>query len=527
MDFIVQRLSDILFGPSHANYPTQQIATNDIINRYASDTRLELSDHINDVIRQFQQYVAWFKNVNQLDLANRIIRYLLKSFLVYTNKSTTRLLLLLETVSVLDIAYAGFYVYGMFVTQLIYRKKIFKQVSGRVSNEKISAEFPGCHPSVMRILLKPANMNHAMRGFQFLSALVNDVGDWRMVRCVYSWWYNDFVHQRFIPIPNQKIPLQAVRLLFKLSVAERFLPYVSGDTLFVPNLVNPVVYSSRNNLEGHLFWLYHFVPAKKKPTQIIRGSEMIRDLMKDTFGWTNNSKDVVGRIDFQMVVTYVGLVSSMYLMASDINNPDFPKDSLVALCHLYRNFQFGGDHRNQWDALQPLINLVVRLIRQNRSVRKMDLWTLQEQVFFGQNINNNTRKSFYQDLEGTKFETHLDSLVTHFHNVDKTFSNMLSVYVHVINWIILFVMGNTTSESGFLEFSKGGRADHFNNYINLHDPNDQRVRYISHWLVINRVKVSPDAYNKHRNKVISVVFREILNALKKRQRKGLFRLLPY
>ena len=86
MDFIVQRLSDVLFGPSHANYPTQQIATNDIINRYASDTRLELSDHINDIIRQFQQFVAWFKNVNQLDLANRIIRYLLKSFLVYTNK---------------------------------------------------------------------------------------------------------------------------------------------------------------------------------------------------------------------------------------------------------------------------------------------------------------------------------------------------------------------------------------------------------------------------------------------------------
>lgn len=527
MDFIVHSLSDILFGPLNVNYPTRQYEANDIIDRYASNTRSELSQHLDDIVPLFQKYVAWFKNVNRLDLANRIIRYLVKSFLIYVNKSTTRLLLLLETVSVLDIAYALLYVHGMFVTQIIYRKKIFKQVSGRVSDEKISAEFPGCHPSVVRILLNPTNMDHAMRGFQFLSALLNDVGDWRIVRCVYAWWYNDFVHQRFIPIPNKKIPLPAVRLLFKLSVAERFLPYVSGDTLFVPNLVNPVVYSSRNNLEGHLFWLYHFVPAKKKPTQVIRKSEMIRDLMKDTFGWANNSKDIVGRIDFQMVVTYVGLVSSMYLMASaEMNNPEFPKDSLVALCHMYRNFQFGGNPMSQWDALQPLMSWIVRLIRQNRAIRKMDLWTLQEQVFFGQNINNNTRKTFYQDLEGTKFEEHLDSLVTHFHNVDKTFRTMLHVYVHVINWIILFVMGNTTPESGFLEFSKGGRADHFNNYINLHDPNDQRVRYISHWLVINRVKVSPDAHNKHRNKVISVVFREILNALKKRQRKGLFRLLP-
>jgi hypothetical protein len=527
MDILVNELSDFLFGSSNldVHHTTPPNIANNIVNRYASNTRSVLSENMDDDIETFRQYIAWFKNINQMDMANRILRCVFKHFFVYIQKSTPRLLLLLETVSVLDIAYALFYVYGMLWTQLKYRQKIFKQVSGQVSNEKISAEFPGCHPSVVRILLKPTNANHAMRGFQFLSVMFQDIGDWRLLRCVYTWWYNDFVHQRFIPIPAQKIPISAIRLLFKLSVANRFMPYVSGDTLFVPNLVNPVVYSSRNNMEGRWLGLYHFVPTQKKLTQVIRGSEQIRNFMKDTFGWVNN-KDIVGRVDFQMVVTYIGLVSSMYLMAADRKIPHFTEDSVVALCHLYRHFQFGGNPKSQWGSLQPLLHWVIRLIRENQTRRKMDLWTLQEQVFFGQNINNNSRKAFYQNLEGPNFETHLDTLVTHFNKVDPTFRTSIYMYVHVINWVLLFVMGNTTMVSGFLEFSKGGRADHFNNYINLHDPKDTRVRYISHWLVILRVKVSQDTYLKHRNKVVSVVFREVLNAIKKRQRKGLLRFLP-
>lgn len=531
MELLIKSLSDVLFFPLHpfvvnnTHNNNDRILVNDIVNKYASDARADMSEHLDSLIKQFKKYVVIFKNVNQMNVANRVVRYVLSSLLRYMNDPTIRkerLLLLVETIDALDLVYAGFYVYGMFVTQIMYRKKIFKLVSGKTANEKITAEFPGCHPSVIRILLKPENMNHAMRGFQFLASLVHEVGDGRLLRCAYHWWYNDFVHQKFVPISNQKIPLSFVRTLFKLSVAERFLPYVVDDTLYLPNIVNPVVYSSRNNMESSLFGIVHFVPSKMDRTQLVKVSEQVRDFMKDLFGWyanNSNKKNVAGRIDFQMVLTYVHLVSSMYLLVAR-QHPSFSREALVAMCHFFRDFQFGGDPQSQWKSLQPLMKVVTQIVREHQPTRKMDAWTLQEQVFFGQNVNNQTRQEFSQNIE-----KHLDTLAYHFEKTDPLFRHMLSLYVNLINWMILLVLGNNTLESGFLEYKKGARVNFFDNYINLHDPNDIRVRYISQWLVIHRITISPEKYKEHRNKVVKVVFDEAIHALQKRKRRGLLRFL--
>lgn len=534
MEFLIKSLSDVLFSPLHpfvvdtAN-DNNRILVNDIVDKYASEARADMSEHLESLIKQFKKYVVIFKNVNQMNVANRVVRYVLSSLIRYMDGfRKERLLILVETIDALDLLYAGFYVYGMFVTQIMYRKKIFKLISGKTANEKTSAEFPGCHPSVVRILLKPENMNHAMRGFQFFATLVHEVGDGRLLRCAYHWWYNDFVHQRFVPISNQKIPLSFVRTLFKLSVAERFLPYVVDDTLYLPNIVNPVVYSSRNNMESSLFGMIHFVPSTMDRTRLVQVSEQVRDFMKDLFGWyTNNSKkDIAGRIDFQMVLTYVHLVSSMYLLVAR-QHPSFSREALIAMCHFFRDFQFGGDPQSQWKSLQPLMKVVARIIHEYQPTRKMNAWTLQEQVFFGQNVNNQTRQAFHQNIEqGTKqFEKHLDTLTRHFEKTDPLFRPILSVYVNLINWMILLVMGNNTLESGLLEYKKGARVNYFENYINLHDPNDTRVRYIAQWMVINRIQISSEKYKEHRNKVVKVVFDEAIQAIQKRQRRGLLRFL--
>lgn len=522
---LIKQVSDVLFElsykPSVTNIKQYNI-NNDFVNKYASSIRADARTHLDKIVVEFKKIVCIFKNVNQLNVADRIIRYILKSLVVFSASDNTKMLLLVENMSVLDLLYAGFYVYAVFFTQLMYRKKTYKLVSGKNTNEKTTAEFPGCHPGVVRILLNEDNMRHAMRGIQFFATIMNDIGDVRLFHDTYKWWYNDFVRRRFIEISNKGIPMSFVNVLFKFKVAPRFMPYVSDETLFIPNLFNPVVYSSRDNLESS-FLFFHFIPKTNDKLFVIQLSEQLRDFMSDMFGWYNNrskdTKSIVGRIDLQMVITYLQLSSSMYLMVqTKAMKKELPRRTLAAMCHFFHHFQTGGEQ--QWKAFQPIACLVTDLVRSN-TPRKMDLWTVQEQIFFGKNVNNNTRNRFYRSIVNDGIdETTLDKLAGHFSNTDQTFRPMLIVYVHLINWIVVFLTGNTTLESGLLEFSKHAKTnDFFKQYINIHDPDDKRVRVISHWMVMNRIQVQEDARKEYQRKVIAVVFDEVINALKRR--KGL------
>lgn len=524
--YLIKELADVLFTvvDQNKNSFSKHDENNDFVNKHASSARADMRVHMDDVIVEFKKAVSIFKNVNQLNVADRLVRFVLKSLITFTKQQNDRLLVLIESVSVLDLMYAGFYVYGVFVTQLFYRAKTFKPISGKTTNEKSSSEFPGCHPGVVRILLKPDNMNHAMKGIQFMATLMNDVGDGKLVYDTYRWWYNDFVRRRFVEIPSKGIPISFATLMFKFKVATRFMPYVDNNVLYLPNLFNPVVYSSRNNMEGHL-WFYHFVPKTNNKLVVIRLSEQLRDFMQDTFGWYNNrghQKSIVGRVDFQMVITYLKLVASMYLMVHD-RSRELSKHTLGAMCHFFQHFQTGGDVTGQWNAVKPLTSLVTGIVRTNNP-RRLDMWTVQEQVFFGQNMNNNKRTGFVKELLADK---HMDTLSKHFANTDPTFRPMLVMYVHLINWVILVLMGNTTLESGFLEFSnkKASSIRFFENYINVHDPKDERVRVLSQWLVLRRVQVSDETRRSHANKVVKVVFDEAIRAIKKRSKGGLLRFV--
>ena len=523
--YLIKELSDVLFSTTVVtNNHKKHDENNDFVNKHASSARADMRVHMDDVITEFKKVITVFKNVNQLNVADRLVRFVLRSLITFTKRSNDRLLVLIESVGVLDLLYAAFYVYGVFVTQLTYRTKTFKAVSGKTANEKVSAEFPGCHPGVVRILLKPENMNHAMRGIQFVSSLLNDVGDGKLVHDTYRWWYDDFVRRRFVEIPSKGIPLSFATLLFRFKVATRFMPFVENNVLHVPNVFNPVVYSSRDDMEGR-FWFYHFVPKTNDKMVVIRLSEQIRDFMQDTFGWYNNrgqQKSVVGRVDFQMVVTYLKLAASMYLIH---NRPRESRNILAAMCHFFQHFQTGGDVTAQWNAVKPLASLVTEIAKTGVASRRMNMWTVQEQVFFGRNVNNNTRARFVEDLLSEK---HLDTLSTHFANTDPTFRPTLVMYAHLINWVILVLLGNTTIESGFLEFTdkKASSLRFFENYINVHDPKDERIRVLSHWLVMRRVRVSDDTRRAHTNRVVRVVFDEAIRAIKKRSKGGgLFRFV--
>jgi hypothetical protein len=525
---LIKELSDALFTINlvNNNDNIKQNQNNDFVDKHASSARADMRVHMDIILTEFKKWVCVFKNVNKLNVADRVVRYVLKSLLTFTKHgNNTRLLILVESVSVLDLLYAGFYVYGVFVAQILYRKKTFKIVTGKNTNEKATSEFPGCHPGVVRVLLKPENMTHAMKGIQFAATMMNDIGDGKLMYDTYQWWYNDFVRRRFVEIPSKGIPLSFASAMVRFKVADRFMPYVDQNVLYIPNLFNPVVYSSRDNKEGQL-WFYHFVPRTNDKLAVIRLSEQFRDFMKDTFGWYGNristkEKSVLGRVDFQMVITYLKLVSSMYLMVHD-RSRKLSRETLGAMCHFFQTFQTGGGVTGQWNAVQPIVSLVVGMIRTNNP-RRLDMWTVQEQVFFGKNINNNTRNRFFKDLLADK---HLDVLSTHFADTDPTFRPMLAMYVHLINWVILVLMGNTTLNSGFLEFSdKKASIRHFENYINIHDPKDERVLVISQWLVLRRLRVSDDTIRAHTNKVIKVVFDEAVRAIKKRSKSGILRFV--
>lgn len=523
--YLIKELSDALFTVNLVNNNNnKQNQNNDFVDKHASSARADMRVHMDIILTEFKKWVCVFKNVNQLNVADRLVRYVLKSLLTFiTTQENTRLLLLVESVSMLDLLYAGLYVYGVFVTQILYRTKTFKTVTGKTTNEKTTSEFPGCHSGVVRVLLKPENMTHAMKGIQFAATLMNDIGDGKLMYDTYQWWYNDFVRRKFVEIPSKGIPLSFASAMVRFKVADRFMPYVDKNVLYIPNMFNPVVYSSRDDKEGKL-WFYHFVPRTNDKLTVIRLSEQFRDFMQDTFGMYDNrrkGKSVAGRIDFQMVITYLKLASSMYLMVQE-RSRELSRETLGAMCHFFQTFQTGGGVTGQWNAVQPLVSLVAGMIRTNNP-RRLNMWTVQEQVFFGKNVNNNTRTRFFKDLLSEK---HLDVLTTHFADTDRTFRPMLAMYVHLINWIILVLMGNTTLDSGFLEFSdKKASVHHFENYINIHDPKDERVRVISQWLVLRRMRVSDDTLRTHTNNVIKVIFDEAVRAIKKRSKSGLLRFV--
>lgn len=539
---------------------------NVLINRYASNPSGQMDTHVDSILETFVSVTTAVSVVNKSGhLLDVLLRRLLKDVIkisiqtlgpqyVRVNKEGLQIVHMLSDLTVLDLLYGVFYMYAVIGLQVIYRTKFYKAVSGKSFNNHTSASFPGCNAKITRLFMNPDNMKHTIKGLLFISTLLSEIGDIHFIHSVYHYWYAVFIHKKYIEIPFpgsvfNKIKIHFINIAFRTHVAERFLPYIKNEILFVPNLFNVVVSSSGmesktifklylyvikyvlslfSNIPGKVFDIFENVPKS-----MIKFQTAFREFMQNTFGWyvtkNNNGKqhsrlpnkphyDISGRINLQILIVYLKIISSTLLLNKTAIQSHTMMEITTALCHFFKHFQSKSNTELQWDAAKPLVLLVKRLLAQSIPARQMNVHTLQEHVFFNMNINNNVRQQFKNassklNVRNSNSIEHMDLLISFFTHSDPTFRPALVLYANIINWLVLVIMGSTTSVSGFLEFKQyTPRAIYFDNYININDPKDKRVRAIASWMVVMRLKLPADIRDAYQTNCRKIVFDELMRS---------------
>lgn len=557
--FWTKETSNLLFSNNQQQFQNEHVNQhhiNNLVKTYGGSMRADARAHLRELLNSIIAFHNIIDTINNIlfGLCDRIMQMFVNEIInvAKNNLSIKKKLIiqdLLFKLSTIDLVYALFYVYAMIVIQFIYKQKSYKLITGTNTNSFATSNFPKCDANIMRFFMVPDNIEHTKRGIVFLTTMMHELGDFNTIRSFYVWWFQHLKQKDFFEIPLTNVNAIrgagmkfALRTTFSGMVSTRFLPFIKNNTLYIPNLLNESVTSTRyesnrSTLDSYLHvlkWLLAtFSPAFSKGSNLIHhlrsgivnstsnAQSMWRDVVEDFFG--ANHKNLSGKIHLQIVIVYIKILSSMLLLQETDLNQQGMFSMMRAQCHFFHHFQSKSSSEAQWNAIKPMMFLIKRCASRafsKKEIIKLDDLELnmfsQASDYFMHDIVKNNDKSITRlknNNDNVRTKQRLDKIVQFFDDTDPTFRYALVLYANFINWLVLVMNGSTSMNSGFLEFKQGVRSNtssiYFEHYININNPNDDRVRALKYWIVTKRIDVPNAMRSKYRNWCIHVLFHEL------------------
>lgn len=551
-----------LFPERLENIDSVNIPVNKVIDDYSSKI---LNQHIDNVITVIKTQVDdILKVINyKYNIADTFVQSMLIAMIDQIQKRGKKkkvssiLKDAVTSVKPMDLVNALAFLYTFIVYQVMNRKKVDKMVTQAAGDSYATWKFPGCQRVPLTYFLANKSANKStQRGLTFVFTLLQEFGDFNAIMGIMDWWESfkkkDYIEFRMLSIGAEETKqlsyltkcvmkhglCNAVHALLRDKYdSSKYYPKFEEHTLYIPNLFNPKVFSSRveqssmsdrvnliikllGTIISHMSVKTSLVVSKTISNAVYTMDKPL-EILNDVFGMNaGDNSNAFGKLNLQVVLIYVKIMSCVIILNIKDNTQDSLKMFLHAQCGFLKEFQMGGETNPNVGVslIQFIKSILVNHIHFTRQKGKYF-----DSPFFKHSDNVDVFFNANEDFHNVNYSKDSKELQREFNKVlgyiegkDPSFKTLLVLYANVCNFIILISSNQLNPESGFLEFKKGAKNKNkifYKDYIDINNEDDHRARMLRFYIATLYFEDIPQRLRiTYRNRLVNIVFR---NAVKR------------